>query len=175
MRDSSRGSISRHHLEELLAKYTEMLSMRLAHNAGTDDAARSRSRMKALAARFPGALRQLDELELHEIRRRLEGLERVLESGAEPEQWMEVVALFHVLARGALEAKRWLAGRRVVDEAADTAHLSEDARLWAGHLHSVARPPGGHLTRLVLARVASSLGTSEARAREIVFGPPRRR
>jgi hypothetical protein len=174
--------VSREALEDLRRKYAQMLAMRLVHQAGDEDVRETRVRMAALSLRFPGALRELDDLELREIRRRIAALDVVVGEGGEVERWMEAVALFHALARGALCAKRWLARRKRVDaevECAYTAAVSgfefpEDARGWASDLARIASPPRGRVTDLVFARLAHELGTSERTARRLVFGEPRR-
>jgi hypothetical protein len=185
----------RHTLGQLSRKYAEMLSMRLAHDAGDESDARARERMAELAARFPGALREIDDLELGIIRHRIGQLDAVLRGEAEVEPWMEAVGLFHALARGALHAKRWLAGRKTVDlatvldyesEVADGAGndlaapragrdaLAADALAWSSELARIAAPPRGRIMDLVFARVAQALGTTEPEARHLVFGPSRR-
>jgi hypothetical protein len=186
---------TRHTLEQLSRKYGEMLSMRLAHDAGEESEARARERMAELAARFPGALREIDDLELGVIRDRIGQLEAVLRGEGEVERWMEAVGLFHALARGALRAKRWLAGRKAVDGAtvldyesaiagltgdglagpyAGGEALAADALAWSSELARIAAPPRGRLMDLVFARVAHTLGTTEPEARHLVFGKPRR-
>jgi hypothetical protein len=178
-------------LERLRFKYAEMLSMRLAHDEGEEDAARARQRMASLAAQFPGALREIDDLELAVIRDRIDRLDAVLRGEGEVERWMEAVGLFHALARGALHAKRWLAGRKTIDPATLTAYECEaaaavdggpapgtgdaaNALAWRTELARVAAPPRGRLMDLVFARLARALGTTENEARRLVFGPPRR-
>jgi hypothetical protein len=140
-----------------------------------------RLEMAALAARFPGALRELDEAPLDVIRGRIAALSRCVESGAPVEPWMRASAVFHALTRGALAAKRWLGGRKVVDEAAiadfllaveGSAH-AEDAKAWARELQLVAAPPRGKLTDLVFERVAAHLGLPVGEARALVVGPPK--
>jgi hypothetical protein len=170
-------------LRELRDKYVEMLSMRIEHGAGDEDETRARERMARLAARFPGALREIDELELDAIRARIVALEAVLAGRAEIEEWMDAVALFHALARGALLAKRWLAGRKRVDAALASAYVrgavelefSSDALRWSTALHRIAKPPRGRLMDLVFARVALDLGITHVRARALVFRPRPRR
>ncbi len=176
-------SVARRSLEQLRDKYGEMLSMRLAHDSGDEDEAEARDRMAELASRFPGALREIDDLELDAIRTRIRKLDQVLRDGDEIEPWMEAVALFHQLARGALWAKRWLAGRKVVDSStareyesdAVRAVVAADALAWTNHLAAVAAPPRGRVMDLVFARVARTLGTSEKEARSLIFGTSRRR
>src|SRR5262249_27008222 len=102
-------------LEQLRFKYAEMLSMRLAHESGNEDPAQARRRRASLAAQFPGALREIDDLELVVIRERIGQLDAALRGEGPLEPWMRAVGLFHALARGALHAKRWLAGRKAID------------------------------------------------------------
>jgi len=184
-------------LVQLRRKYGEMLSMRLAHDSGAETEARARQRMAELASRFPGALREIDELELAVIRERIERLDAALRGDGPVERWMEAVGLFHSLARGALRAKRWLAGRKTVDAitvlayASDVADLAvadpagpagagavdgavADGLAWTGELARIAAPPRGRIMDLVFARLARTLGTTEREARHLVFGPPRR-
>src|SRR5580658_2697183 len=140
-------------LRDIRAKYVEMLSMRMEHRSGDEDEARARERMARLAARFPGALRELDELELRVIRARIAGLDAVLAGRAELEEWMEAIANFHSLARGALHAKRWLGGRKRIDASLGSAYerqaaqfeFSSDALRWSKALDRIAKPPRGRL------------------------------
>jgi hypothetical protein len=169
-------------LEELRAKYAQMLAMRVAHASGDDDADEARARMAEVASRFPGALREIDDLELGEIRRRIEVLDAVVLAQREAEPWMEAVAMFHAMARGALCVKRWLAGRKRVDAAVEEAFdrgvtsllFPEDARGWKSDLARIASPPRGRVMDVVFARLARELGVSERAARRLVFGVPRR-
>jgi hypothetical protein len=171
---------------ELREKYVEMLSMRLSDSTDAQsDAqlAQVRARMSALAARFPGSLRELDDLEISEIRRRISELDAVLSGTSEVEPWMQAIALFHRLARGALWAKRWLRGRRSVNASLEAAYAADaetlgfarDALAWSTELAAIARPPGGRVMRLVHARVGRALGVTELEAQRMVFGLPRKR
>ncbi len=172
-------------LAALLAKYAEIERLRVAHlGASEPDPRRA---MAALAARFPGALREIDDLPLEEIRSRLGALERARDlvvrgddARALP-QWMVAMSLFHALARGALAAKRWLAGRKHVDDdvraafarAAARMRITTDAAAWAPELAEVATPPRGRLMDLVFARLAARLAIDDAEARRLIFGEPR--
>jgi hypothetical protein len=170
--------VAREALEGLRYKYTEMLRMRRVRQAEAE----ARPRMAELANRFPGALRELDDLELGEIERRVAALDVALGNSALIERWMEAIALFHARARGALSAKRWLDGRKAVDGAVAEAFskavgelpFPEDARAWQANLECIASPPGGRVTSAVLARVARELGMTVSEARVLVFGVPRR-
>ena len=141
-----------------------------------------RARMSELAARFPGALRETDELTLDAIDCRIAALDAVAGQRGEALPWMEAVALFHALTRGALVAKRWLNGRKQVDDghaalfARDLQALPfpEDSRAWACDLARVASPPRGRLLDLVFTRLARQLAVPEADARALVFGAGRR-
>jgi hypothetical protein len=170
--------VTKSDIAELEGKYAEMLRMRLhdqAHPGGDP-----RREMVALAARFPGALRELDEAPLERIRERLEALSRCIATGDPPEPWMCATALFHRLTRGALAAKRWLGGRKRVDErviaefqrALGGSTDDREARAWAMDLARVASPPGGKLSALVFERVAAGLNVPTREARALVVGPP---
>ncbi len=174
--------LNRDALVELRDKYATMLAMRRRHDAGEEDARVVRREMAQLAARHPGSLREIDDLSLGEIARRVAALEEVLSGERKVESWMSAAARFHSLTRGALCAKRWLGRRRAVDEDLERAYESAvasfpfpaDARQWSGALQELAAPPRGRITDVVFARVASELNVSEAAARELVFGVPRR-
>jgi hypothetical protein len=169
--------------KELRTKYGEILALRILHVSGAEDVSRVRGRMAALANRFPGALRETDELELGEIHRRIGRLDAVLRDSANEEPWMEAMANFHMLTRGVLAVKRWLDGRRTIDMAVEQAFATElelpgfpeEVRGWAGDLARVAAPPRGRMMDLVFARLAKQLGTTEREARQLVFGPRSKR
>jgi hypothetical protein len=166
-----------------------MLDMRMVHASGSEDRQLARRRMALLSRRFPGSLREIDDLELSELTRRVARLDGVLAGAGEEEPWMEAVALFHEFARGALAVKRWLEGRRPANAALERAFtaaigsmsLPKEAEAWSEDLAAIAMPPQGRVVELVFERVARTLGTSKAEARVLVFGahrrpaPPRRR
>lgn len=168
-------------LAELRTKYEEMLRLREAHAAGDPSDADPRRAMAALAAQFPGALREIDELPMEEIRARIDAL-RAAENGGAAPAWMGATALFHSLTRGALCAKRWLAGRKVIDASTRDAFereasrlcYAEEARAWSSELHRIAAPPQGRVTELVYERIAAALAVPVREARILVFGLPRR-
>jgi hypothetical protein len=174
--------LNRRSLEELRDKYATMLAMRRRHDAGEEDLAEAKQQMTRLAARYPGALREIDELPLDEIERRIAQLEQTMQGVLPVEPWMRALARFHELARGALCAKRWLAGRKHVDAGIERAFAAElpslafpeDAGAWAGELDRIAAPPRGRVTDAVFARVARELGTSDQAARRLAFGAPRK-
>jgi hypothetical protein len=177
--------VKRADLEALRAKYEEMLRLRLAHDAGDDDAdPRAVQRaMASLASRFPGSLREIDDLPLHTIRARIDEL-RAAEDAGRASPWMEATHLFHALTRGALCAKRWLGGRKpaAIDDGARLTFESEasslcwgeDALAWRDDLVRLASPPRGRVTDLVYERIAALLAMTEAEVRLLVFGLNRR-
>lgn len=174
--------VTRDALDALRGKYAQMLAMRLMHAAAKEDVAQTRIRMAELSSRFPGALREMDDLELPEIRGRIAALDWVLSEKGQVQPWMEAMVFFHALARGALCAKRWLARRKRVDPEVERAYAAalpafpfpDDARMWTTDLARIASPPRGRLTDVVFARVARELATTERAARLLVFGLPRR-
>lgn len=163
---------------ELHRKYSDMLAMRVAHAAGDEVPAVARAHMVALATRFPGALREIDRLEVDEIRKRIALLEDVRAGSRDPEPWMRSMTAFHAFTRGALCAKRWLAGRKRVDETLERSYVAsierfafpEDAFLWKDELRALASPPEGRVSTLVFAKIAHALGITERQARRHVLG-----
>jgi hypothetical protein len=174
---------SRASLTDLRGKYAEMLVMRLEHESGAEDAHTVRGRMAHLAARFPGALREIDELALDDLRNRIAAIDTVLDAGTEVPRWMTALVRFHALTRGALVAKRWLGKRRHVDEGViarferevRSMPFPEDSRAWAPELASIASPPRGRVLDAVFRHLGRELGMSGDEARRLVFGElPRR-
>ncbi|RZK89059.1 MAG: hypothetical protein EOO66_16775, partial [Methylobacterium sp.] len=98
---------------ELRGKYAEMLRLRRGDRDGS--IVDPRPAMAALAARWPGALREIDQVALDELERRERHLGAVV-GGEPPEAWAVAMDAYHRQLRGALGAKRWLAGRRQIDD-----------------------------------------------------------
>ncbi len=169
-------------LEGLLGKYREILAIRMADEVLHEGAAAMQVRMAHLASRFPGSLRELDDMELDEIRQRTGALEAAIRDPAGVQRWMAAVSLFHALTRGALRAKRWLAGRKRVDAELERAYgawidgldYPDEARAWAGDLACIATPPRGKVSAAVMARIGRHFGTTEREAMLLVFGGLRR-
>jgi hypothetical protein len=108
-------------LEALADKYREMIALR------RDDGPRDDARLRALATRFPGALRELDTRTMASLEQRLAELGDAL-AGARPPAWADVQLRFHGWLRVGLAMRR--------DGIADAA----TARTWARSY--VAREPG---------------------------------
>jgi hypothetical protein len=172
--------MSPEHLTALRRKYEEMLRLRLAADAG--DIGDPRRAMAALASQFPGALREIDDLPLETIRARIRDLAQC-ERGVPVTPWMEATHLFHALTRGALCAKKWLAGRKAIDAATREAFDREagslcfagDALPWRDDLARLASPPRGRVTELVYERIGAALAITVVEARFLVFGATRHR
>jgi hypothetical protein len=167
-------------LDALRLKYEEMLRLRLEYERGEEDD--PRRAMMALADRFPGALREIDELSMAEIRGRIEALALASRDDTAIQLWMRAMGRFHALMRGALSAKRWLSGRKNLDlgvgaafEAdVHTLRFAAEAREWAADLPRLAQPPRGRVADLVFERIARELGIQVTEARHLVFGLSRR-
>ncbi len=174
---------SREALADLRKKYEELLRLRLE-----DAAAASGGRhhdpspeMAAVAERFPGALREIDELSLESIEARIAELAAAEADPSHARPWMIALHLFHMLARGALATKRWLGGRKHVDDelvqafahAIPSLPFAEEAAMWKDDLARIARPPRGRVTELVYARVAVEMRMPASEVRILVFGPRR--
>lgn len=170
-------------LRALRDKYERMLHLREIHSRARTEPGfvepDPRPAMADLARRFPGALREIDELPLALIRTRIEELAAAEQDAAKALPWMVAQSRFHALARGALAVKRWLEGRPVTAalqhdfaRVLPTLAIPGDAHLWARDLEAIGRPPRGRLMDLVYARLAHDLGVDVRSARAAVL-PPR--
>lgn len=164
-------------------KYTRMKALRVLHERKKDDSSFEepdpREEMVSLAEQFPGALREIDTLPLDVIEERIHELTLCEEDPTRARAaWMEAQSLFHRVARGALETKRWLGKRKEIDasvrasfeEALARGAIDERARLFADDLASIANPPRGRLMEVVHARVARAIGTTASESKRLVFG-----
>ena len=155
--------------EGLVSKYRAMVRLR-----GADDG-EPKAALRALAGRWPGALREIDELSDAEIARRI----AVLERGGE-ESWIAPLARFHGTMRAALRIKRRF-GR-----AADPAEVADWLRTLAprdldepsdealiGSLATILRPPEGRLGRWIWEEIANSRGTDRVNLERVIFGRAR--
>jgi hypothetical protein len=172
--------VSAEEIAGLLRKYDEVVRLRRA--APDVPEAETRRAMRKLAAEFPGSLREADELPMEELEQRVRELGAALRDEARVAEWMATMARFHALARGALCAKRWLAGRKRVDDAVRRAFEADatglrypsEALAWAEDLARLAEPPRGRVTELVFLRMALELDVDARELRRAVFGEGRR-
>lgn len=102
-------------LQMLREKYDALLELRQArsiaiheglHSFSPEDSLRRREHMKRLAARFPGALREMEVLSESALRHRRDAIDAVL-SGANSTLpfWMKAVSLFHPALRAVLTSR----------------------------------------------------------------------
>jgi hypothetical protein len=172
-------------LRALRDKYERMDRLRSLHARARNEPAfvepDPREEMAALARSFPGALREIDELPLDVIRTRIDELAAAEADASRITPWMKAHARFHALARGALAAKRWLAGRPLTPELVESyarfvatmtdARAATDAAAWTSDLAAIAKPPRGRLMELVFARLAVELAIDVTAARGLVVAP----
>jgi len=95
-------TLPRARLEALARKYGRLVALRGRRDG--DGPAATRAELRALAAEFPGALRELDTLGAAELARRSAACAAALGGEAE-EPWMAWIDQFHARMRQALEAR----------------------------------------------------------------------
>jgi hypothetical protein len=147
-------------LAALARKYRTLAGWRAARDAGASGA--TRAELRALAAEFPGCLRELDTLGRAELERRAAVCARAeAEPVTEPEteQWTAWIAAYHALMRAALRIR---AGAR-----------TEGEDVPAGFAEAVMRPPGGRVAVVVLRAVAARFDVPAATVAATLF-PVRR-
>jgi hypothetical protein len=140
-------------LQALARKYRRLVELRTRRD-GAGPAA-TRAELRALAAEFPGALRELDTLGAPELARRAAACGAALAGGIQ-EPWMAWIDAFHALMRRALDLR-----------AADGAPAGAFER-------AVLEPPGGRMLPVVLEQVAATFGTPPEQVAATLF-PSRRR
>lgn len=166
----------------LLAKYRELHRLRALSTAGDDDEVGAVRDRASLAARYPGALREIDDLPTEDIEARIDALDRALAGDVAPD-WLEPLAHYHGWMRALLRAKRWLAGAREVDDALRDRFVREAIRendepevaRVAALLGEVASPPRGRLNVIVFREVASALGREPDDVRRALLPSKRER
>lgn len=127
------AKLPKERVEALARKYGRLVELRSRRDGGGVPAARDE--LRALAAEFPGSLRELDTLGDAELRRRA-GACAAAVSGGDAEPWMAWIDRFHQLMRRALAAR---ASGGDGDDDFERAVLS---------------PPEGRMLPLVLAEVS---------------------
>lgn len=138
-----------------------MLEMRRVHDSGVEH--EPRDAMRGLAGEFPGALREIDELPVLMIARRIDQLTRVIDQRQPPEPWMLWMVDYHGYLRAALRIKRM--GLPLDDLDVALARLQRDyvpasdeppveIFLTRPALLAVLKPLDGRLNRWAFERVA---------------------
>jgi hypothetical protein len=161
-------------LRALAAKYRQLAALRVQRDAaGTT----SRPALRALAARHPGCLRELDTLGLPELERRGRAAEGAAGGGSR-EPWMAWIWAYHRLMQATLLVKREV-GRGGAPAGETRQRLRDEATRLAGwplddgFVTEVASPPQGRIGVLVLSRLARLFDAPAAEIARSLF-PPRR-
>ncbi len=163
----------------LRSKYVEIQRMREEHDSGT--AVDPRADMRALAARFPGALRELDDLTRDELDARIRALDEALQDPSALPRWAELLVAYHGWMRAALRIKRLIAcapdaaAAHALVHAPYTAAPDEPelSRWDADRVREVRRPPGGRLHPWIVTQLAADHSLDPTVVTTTLF--PRRR
>lgn len=134
----------------LARKYAALVALRHRRDAGGDPA--GGGALRALAAEFPGCLRELDTLGLAELERRA----RACADEACAEAWIEWIGAYHALMRGALAVRAPSAGDRAA--LAVVASRAAGLSLDEGFVAAVLAPPHGRVSVVVLRALAARFG-----------------
>jgi hypothetical protein len=161
---------------EVVEKYRLLEALRRSEPGRT---AARRDAMRAIADRFPAALREWDELPLEELSRRRADAEATLAAlldGADAgtarleaaeRDWLRYSIAVHRRLREALRIKRWLAGRPVTDTIAADAASALDVDRAA--LEAIAAPPANRVSEAVYRQVAREAGVSVEALKAALF------
>jgi hypothetical protein len=141
---------------DLRRKYDLLVELREGRRPGARDC------LRALAAEFPGALRELDALPLEALCARRAALDDV-----PPAPWVAWIAGYHGLMRVTLGLKRVMPARRELEETRVTALANEASTQWGARLdeafvRAVQRPPRGRLGPLVFEVLGARFGEPPA-------------
>jgi hypothetical protein len=148
----------------LARKYDALVSLRRRRDAGGDPA--GGGALRALAAQFPGCLRELDTLGLTELERRA----RLCSDDAAPaEPWMAWIAAYHALMRGAFAVRASDEPRSHSAAASQAAGFAVDEAFVA----AVLAPPEGRVGVVVLRALAARFAVPAATIAATLF-PARR-
>jgi hypothetical protein len=144
-------------LRALARKYAQLSAWR-DHRDGAGRAT-TRDELRALAAEFPGCLRELDTLGAAELGRRAAACAAAAENAAAAEPWMAWIDGYHTLVRRALAAREARAGGTPpADDAFERAVLA---------------PPGGRMGVVVMRALAERFGVPPSAIAAALF-PVRR-
>jgi hypothetical protein len=143
-------------LTALARKYAALVELRRRRDAGGDPA--GGGVLRALAAEFPGCLRELDTLGPAELERRAWALEAAV-AGGPPEPWMAWIDGYHALMRDALAVRD---PRRAALVEVDPAFAAD-----------VRSPPEGRMSVVVLRALAVRFSVPAATIAATLF-PVRR-
>ena len=164
-------------LTALREKYREIKRLRDEHARGSGDD--PKARMKALALRFPGALRELDELPMELVELRLATLEAVVMGALPAPEWATLQIGYHALMRLALRIKRMArhecddrVGAILVELAAERLGVCGEPLLRGldrAAIEAILKPEGGRLNPWVYRQVAALHGVEPENVRRALF------
>ena len=139
-------------LRALARKYERLVSWRERRDGGGPAA--TRDELRALAAEFPGCLRELDTLGAAELGRRAAACATAADDPVAAEPWMAWIDGYHALVRRALAAR----------EARGRGEAS------GGDFESaVLAPPGGRMSVVVMRALAARFGVPAATVAAALF------
>ncbi len=162
--------------QDLAEKYEEMLRLRRLDEAGLNPD--PKAAMRALARRFPGALREIDELPMQLLEERAAEASRVAAGGRAP-LWLLAFAGYHPLLRALIRVKtetgRW--GRPkarelrgyIVQHYRPGGSDEPSAQWLLERAAAIHRPPQGRLNRWALTELASHLRLDPERLEGLLF------
>jgi hypothetical protein len=136
------NTLSSEAAEVLARKYERLAALRARRDSNGRPA--TRDELRALAAEFPGCLRELDTLGPDELARRTSACAAAADGGP-PEPWMAWIDGYHALMRQALAAR----GARLRGE---SPNAGDD------FAQAVLAPPGGRMAVVVLRALALRFG-----------------
>jgi hypothetical protein len=144
-------------LQALARKYERLAAWRDRRDGAGQPA--TRDELRALAAEFPGCLRELDTLGAAELGRRAAACTAAANDSARAEGWMAWIDGYHALIRRALAARAARTrGEAPRDDAFEQAILA---------------PPGGRMGVVVMRALATRFGVPAATLAAALF-PVRR-
>ncbi|HEY0713866.1 MAG TPA: hypothetical protein VGF45_14395 [Polyangia bacterium] len=161
-------------LHALADKYRTLLGWRQRRDA--DQPAPERASLRALAERYPGALRELDTLGEAELARRAAAAASAAQGGP-CEAWMAWILALHRLLAAALYLKREsrVSGADVKGESLrPTAESLARMPLSDELMRALIEPPGGRITPVALTAIAVHFGQPPALVAATLL-PSRRR
>jgi hypothetical protein len=162
-------------LARLLDKYRALRQLRV-----TRAEVSPRAELSALAASFPGALRELDRVPLPLIEQRIASLSAALENRERVAAWMTLQIAYHGFMRAVLRLRRGLLSVSEHELSDPHACLQRLAYIAAGDepaperldttaLSVIRRPPGGRLNPWVMEQVARDLAVRPADIEQALF------
>lgn len=158
-------------VQALLDKYRALLALRTEPALAVEV---PKAELRAVAQRFPGALRELDRRPLSELHGRLAVLHAVLDGAAPCPSWVSVQLEYHGFMRAALRLRpvlRRCSGPLLEGLRQYRPQLGEPAAaaLHAEWLARIAYPEGGRLNSVAYAFVGERYSLTPVQVEHLVF------